>query len=154
MVEQGSRAPEFTLPNDQGGDVSLSDLGGRNVVLYFYPKDDTPGCTVQACDFRDNLPDFDGLDAVVLGVSADSLESHRAFREKHGLNFPLLSDESHEMLEAYGVWKPHPVYGMTIERSTFLIDGDGIVRRAWRGVDPKGHADMLKEVLDEMNSSA
>lgn len=153
MIEQGSPAPDFTLPNDQGGEVSLSNLEGRNVVLYFYPKDDTPGCTVQACDFRDKLPDFDGLEAVVLGVSADSIESHRAFREKHGLNFPLLSDESHEMLEAYGVWKSHPVYGMTIERSTFLIDGDGIVRKVWRGVDPKGHADMLKNVLDEMNSS-
>ncbi|MEX0837801.1 MAG: peroxiredoxin [Gemmatimonadota bacterium] len=153
MIEQGSKAPDFTLPNDQGGEVSLSDLGGRTVVLYFYPKDDTPGCTVQACDFRDNLPDFDGLDAVVLGVSADSIESHRAFREKHALNFPLLSDESHEMLEAYDVWKSHSVYGMTIERSTFLIDGDGTVRKAWRGVDPKGHADMLKNVLDEMNSS-
>lgn len=153
MIEKGSPAPDFTLPNDQGGDVTLSGLRGQKVVLYFYPKDDTPGCTVQACDFRDAQPDFEGLDATVLGVSADTIESHRAFREKYDLNFPLLSDESHDMLEAYGVWKSHPVYGMTIERSTFLIDGDGIIRKTWRGVDPKGHADMLKNVLDEMNSS-
>ena len=147
MIEKGSPAPDFTLPNDQGGEVALSQLRGSTVVLYFYPKDDTPGCTVQACEFRDRLPEFRDLDSVVLGVSADSLESHGAFREKHGLNFPLLSDEGHEMLEAYGVWKPHPVYGMNIERTTVLIDGDGIVQEVWRGVDPKGHADMLKERL-------
>ncbi len=150
MIEQGSPAPDFTLPNDQGGEVSLSQLRGRTVVLYFYPKDDTPGCTVQACDFRDRLPDFKDLDAEILGVSADSLESHRAFRAKHDLNFPLLSDESHDMLEAYGVWQPHPVYGMNIERTTVLIDGDGVVREVWRGVDPEGHADMLKERLTSL----
>ena len=154
MIEKGDPAPDFTLPTDQDGEVTLSELRGRKVVLYFYPKDDTPGCTVQACDFRDALPDFKGLDAVVLGVSADSIESHRSFREKHDLNFPLLSDESHEMLEAYGVWKPHPVYGMTIERSTFLIDGDGVIEEVWRGVDPKGHADMLKDRLGDSLSSA
>lgn len=152
MLEKGSPAPDFTLPNDQGGDVRLADLRGRRVVLYFYPKDDTPGCTVQACDFRDSIADFEGLDAVVLGVSADSVSSHQAFRAKYGLNFPLLSDEGHEMLEAYGVWKPHPVYGMTIERSTFLIDGDGVIREVWRGVDPKGHADMLREKLGALDS--
>jgi peroxiredoxin Q/BCP len=154
MIEKGSHAPDFTLPSDQGGEVALSDLRGRWVLVYFYPKDDTPGCTVQACDFRDSLPDFEGLDAVVLGVSADSIESHRAFREKHRLNFPLLADEGHSVLEAYGVWKPHPVYGMNIERSTFLIDGEGIVREIWRGVDPKGHADMLKGRLERLTSSA
>jgi thioredoxin-dependent peroxiredoxin len=153
MIEKGSPAPDFTLPNDQGGDVTLSEQRGRKVVLYFYPKDDTPGCTVQACDFRDAQPDFDGLDATVLGVSADSIESHRAFREKYDLNFPLLSDESHDMLEAYGVWKSHPVYGMTIERSTFLIDEKGIVEEIWRGVSPKGHTDMLKDRLGGSNSS-
>jgi len=152
MLAKGFPAPDFTLPNDQGGEVTLSELRGRRVVLYFYPKDDTPGCTVQACDFRDSLSDFEGLDAVVLGVSADSVESHRAFRQKYGLNFPLLADEGHEMLEAYGVWKPHPVYGMNIERSTFLIDGEGIVREVWRGVDPKGHADMLRETLSSFDS--
>jgi len=152
MLAQGFTAPDFTLPNDQGGEVTLSELRGRMVVLYFYPKDDTPGCTVQACDFRDSLSDFEGLDAVVLGVSADSVESHQAFRRKYGLNFPLLADEGHEMLEAYGVWKPHPIYGMNIERSTFLIDGEGIVREVWRGVDPQGHADMLRERLAAFDS--
>ena len=154
MIEKGSHAPDFTLASDQGGEVALSDLRGRWVLVYFYPKDDTPGCTVQACDFRDSLPDFEGLDAVVLGVSADSIESHRAFREKHRLNFPLLADEGHSVLEAYGVWKPHPVYGKNIERSTFLIDGEGIVREIWRGVDPKGHAEMLKGRLERLTSSA
>jgi peroxiredoxin Q/BCP len=154
MIEKGSPAPDFTLPGDREGDVTLSKLRGHKVVLYFYPKDDTPGCTVQACDFRDALPEFEGVDADVLGVSADSVESHRAFRKKHDLNFPLLSDESHEILEAYGVWKPHPVYGMTIERSTFLIDEDGVVEEIWRGVDPKGHADMLRDRLGDSHSSA
>ena len=147
MIEIGAPAPDFTLPSDEDGHVALSSLRGRKVVLYFYPKDDTPGCTVQACDFRDGLPRFDALDAVVLGVSADSPASHRAFREKYGLNFPLLSDESHEVLERWGVWKDHPVYGKTIERSTFLIDEDGIVRGVWRKVDPKGHADFIRERL-------
>jgi len=154
MIEKGSTAPDFTLPDDRGQLVSLSDLRGRKVVLYFYPKDDTPGCTVQACDFRDALPDFEGLGAVVLGVSADGLESHQAFRRKHGLNFPLLSDEGHEMLQAYGVWKPHPVYGMNIERSTFLIDGDGVVREVWRGVSPQGHAAVLREYLADIDTPA
>lgn len=148
MIEKGSPAPDFTLPDDTGSKVALSEFRGRKVVLYFYPKDDTPGCTIQACDFRDALPDFAALDAVVLGVSADGLESHQAFRDKFGLNFPLLSDESHEMLEAYGVWKEHPVYGMTIERSTFVIDEGGVVEEVWRGVDPAGHADRLRRHLD------
>ncbi len=150
MVEVGSVAPDFTLPTDQGDPVTLSDLRGRKVVLYFYPKDDTPGCTTQACDFRDALPTFDDVDAVILGVSADSVESHRKFRDKHGLNFPLLADEGHEVCEAYGVWKEKSMYGrkfMGIERSTFLIDEDGRVSGVWRKVKPKGHADMLVEVL-------
>ena len=149
-VEAGSRAPDFTLASDQGGDVTLSVLRGNKVVLYFYPKDDTPGCTIQACDFRDAQPTFDGLDAVVLGVSADSVESHGKFREKFGLTFPLLADEDHAVCEAYGVWKEKSMYGRTfmgIERSTFLIDEDGVVIEAWRKVTPKGHADMLAEVL-------
>jgi peroxiredoxin Q/BCP len=150
MVDVGSPAPDFTLPSDEGGDVSLSDLRGRKVVLYFYPKDDTPGCTIQACDFRDATPSFEGVDAVVLGVSADSVESHRRFREKYDLNFPLLADEDHRVAEAYGVWKEKSMYGRTfmgIERSTFLIGADGNVERAWRKVKPKGHAEMLAELL-------
>ena len=149
-VEKGSRAPDFTLASDRGGDVTLSRLRGKKVVLYFYPKDDTPGCTIQACDFRDAQPTFEGLDAVVLGVSADSIESHGKFRDKFGLNFPLLADEDHAVSEAYGVWKEKEMYGrsfMGIERSTFLIDEDGVVAEAWRKVTPKGHAEMLAEVL-------
>jgi peroxiredoxin Q/BCP len=146
----GSRAPDFALPSDGGEIVRLSSLRGRRVVLYFYPKDDTPGCTVQACDFRDTLPSFAGVQAVVLGVSPDSVESHRRFREKFGLNFPLLSDEDHRVAEAYGVWKAKNLYGrksMGIERSTFLIDEEGIVSGVWRKVKPAGHARMLAELL-------
>jgi peroxiredoxin Q/BCP len=150
MVEAGSPAPDFTLPSDDGGDVSLAGLRGRKVVLYFYPKDDTPGCTTQACDFRDALPRFEGVDAVVLGVSADSVESHAKFRAKHHLNFPLLADVDHEVSEAYGVWKEKNLYGrksMGIERSTFLIDEEGNVERVWRKVKAQGHAELLTELL-------
>jgi peroxiredoxin Q/BCP len=150
MVEAGSHAPDFTLPSDDGGDVSLAGLRGRKVVLYFYPKDDTPGCTTQACDFRDALPRFEGVDAVVLGVSADSVESHAKFRAKHHLNFPLLADVDHEVSEAYGVWKEKNLYGrksMGIERSTFLIDGEGNVERVWRKVKAQGHTEVLAELL-------
>jgi peroxiredoxin Q/BCP len=151
-VEKGVRAPDFTLASDQGGEVTLSALRGKKVVLYFYPKDDTPGCTVQACDFRDAQPTFAGLDAVVLGVSADSVASHEKFRDKFGLNFPLLADVDHAVSTAYGVWKEKSMYGRTfmgIERSTFLIGEDGVVLEAWRKVTPQGHAEMLAEVLAE-----
>lgn len=149
-IEVGSPAPDFALPSDEGKTVKLSSLRGRKVVLYFYPKDDTPGCTKQACDFRDALPSFAGVQAVVLGVSPDSVASHRRFREKFGLNFPLLSDERHEVAETYGVWKQKTFYGrksMGIERSTFLIDEQGIVAGVWRKVKPEGHARMLAELL-------
>jgi len=151
-VEKGSRAPDFTLPSDDGGTVTLSALRGKKVVLYFYPKDDTPGCTTQACDLRDAMPTFQDLDAVVLGVSPDSVASHRKFRDKFGLNYPLLADEDHRVAEAYGVWKEKNMYGrksMGIERSTFLIDEDGQIQEAWRKVSPKGHADLLQEALQD-----
>ncbi len=150
MAEKGSPAPDFTLPSDDGGDITLSALRGRKVVLYFYPKDDTPGCTVQACDFRDSLPLFEGVDALVLGVSADSLASHAKFRSKFELNFPLLSDGDHRVSEAYGVWKEKKRYGrsfMGIERSTFLIDETGVVADVWRNVKPEGHTRMLAELV-------
>ena len=149
-VEEGDEAPDFTLESDDGGPVTLSELRGRKVVLYFYPKDDTPGCTLQACDLRDALPRFEGVDAVILGVSADDVESHRAFREKYDLNFPLLADPGGKVSDLYGVWGERMVHGkplMGIERSTFLIDEDGVVERAWRGVSAKGHADMLAEAV-------
>jgi peroxiredoxin Q/BCP len=151
-VEKGARAPDFTLPADDGTTVRLSALRGKKVVLYFYPKDDTPGCTTQACDLRDAMPTFQDLDAVVLGVSPDSVESHRRFRDKFGLNYPLLADEDHRVAEAYGVWKEKNMYGrksMGIERSTFLIDEDGKIQEAWRKVSPKGHADLLQEALQD-----
>jgi len=150
MVERGSVAPDFTLPSDAGDPVRLSALRGRKVVLYFYPKDDTPGCTAQACELRDALPRFDGVAAVVLGVSPDPVASHRKFREKHGLNFPLLSDEDHSVAEAYGVWVEKSMYGRTymgIERSTFLIGEDGTVLEAWRKAKPAGHAAMVAAAL-------
>ena len=150
MVEAGSTAPDFTLPSDEGGEVTLSELRGKKVVLYFYPKDDTPGCTVQACDFRDATPSFQNLSAVVLGVSPDSIDSHAKFRKKHGLTFPLLADVDHQVSEKYGVWKEKSMYGrkfMGIERSTFLIDEQGTVAEVWRKVKPEGHAEMLEEVL-------
>jgi len=150
MIEIGSPAPDFTLQSDDGGEVTLSELHGRKVVLYFYPKDDTPGCTIQACDFRDSLPRFEGVDAVVLGVSADSVESHARFRAKFDLNFPLLADVDHRVCEAYGVWKEKKLYGratMGIERSTFLIDENGVVEQVWRKVKAEGHTEMLAELL-------
>jgi peroxiredoxin Q/BCP len=150
MVERGSVAPDFTLPDDGGNPLRLSSLRGRKVVLYFYPKDDTPGCTAQACELRDALPRFEGVDAVVLGVSPDPVASHRKFRAKHGLNFPLLSDEDHAVAEAYGVWVEKSMYGskyMGVERSTFLIGEDGRVLEAWRKVKPEGHAELVAAAL-------
>jgi peroxiredoxin Q/BCP len=150
MVEPGSAAPDFTLPSDEGGPITLSKLRGQRVLLYFYPKDDTSGCTAQACELRDSLPRFEAGGAVVLGVSPDSVESHRRFRGKYDLNFPLLADETHEVAEAYGVWKEKSLYGrkyMGIERSTFLIDEEGIVTQVWRKVKPRGHADRAVEAL-------
>lgn len=151
MIEPGEMAPDFTLPSDDGSDVRLSDLRGRRVILYFYPKDDTPGCTTEACEFRDSLPRFEGLDAVILGVSPDSVASHRKFRDKFGLNFPLLADEDHEVSEMYGAWKEKNRYGRTymgIDRSTFLIGEDGTVLRVWRSVKAKGHAEVLAGALE------
>lgn len=151
MVEKGSPAPDFTLPSDTEGDVTLSDFRGKKVVLYFYPKDDTPGCTTQACDLRDHLSRLQELDAVVLGVSPDTAESHAKFRTKYGLNFPLLSDVDHRVAEMYGVWKEKSMYGrkyMGIERSTFLIDEEGVVQEVWRKVKPKEHVDLVTKALE------
>lgn len=150
MIQKGDQAPDFTLPADDGSSVTLSSLRGRWVVLYFYPKDDTSGCTAQACEFRDDLPRFDSLEVAILGVSPDSITSHMKFRDKYGLNFPLLADEDHAVAEAYGVWKEKSMYGRTymgIERSTFLIGGDGRIEHAWRKVKARGHAAMLQEYL-------
>jgi peroxiredoxin Q/BCP len=150
MIDVGDKLPEVTLPADGGGSVSFAALRGKIVVLYFYPKDDTPGCTKESCSFRDNLPDFSKLDCVVLGVSRDDGASHDAFKKKFALNFPLLSDVDGSLCEAFGVWKLRTMYGksfMGIERSTFLVDAEGRVRKSWRKVDVDGHVDaVLKEV--------
>lgn len=148
-IKPGDSAPDFTLPSDGGGEVSLSALRGKKVILYFYPKDLTPGCTTESCDFRDALPDFEGTDATVIGLSRDSAARHDKFKAKYDLNFPLAADEEGTVCEAYGVWVEKSMYGrkyMGIERSTFLVDGDGVVRQVWRKVKVKGHAqDVLQE---------
>jgi peroxiredoxin Q/BCP len=149
--DTGDAAPDFTLPSDDGSRISLKDLRGKNVVLYFYPKDDTPGCTTESCDFRDRVESFGEMDAVVIGVSKDSLKSHGKFRDKYGLNFPLLSDENGEVCAKYGVWKEKSMYGkkyMGIERSTFIIDKKGKIAKSWRKVSVTDHA---KEVQDTVS---
>ncbi len=153
MIEEGEKAPDFTLPSDEGEDVRLSDLRGKKVILYFYPKDDTPGCTTEACEFRDALPRFQKEGAVVLGVSPDSVEDHRGFKEKYDLTFPLLADEERSVAEAYGVWREKNVYGKKkwgIERTTFLIGEDGAVRKVWKRVRPKGHAESVAEAVTQV----
>jgi thioredoxin-dependent peroxiredoxin len=150
VIEEGDKAPYFSLESDDGSRVSLQDLRGGKVILYFYPKDDTSGCTTQACDFRDTMPRIETGGATVLGVSPDSAASHRKFKEKYGLNFPLLVDGDHAVAEAYGVWKEKSMYGRKywgIERSTFLIDEEGRIEKAWRKVRPKGHAEVVLEEL-------
>ena len=149
-VEEGRPAPDFTLTSDSGETVSLSSLKGSPVVLYFYPKDDTPGCTTQACGIRDAWVEFDRAGAVVLGVSPDDEASHAAFKEKYGLPFALLADTEHEVAEQYGVWGEKTFRGKTymgVDRSTFVIDADGNVTRVFRKVKPEEHADQVLEAL-------
>lgn len=150
ILEEGQMAPDFTVPSDKGGMESLNAHRGKPVILYFYPKDDTPGCTQQACDFRDTIKDFGKLGAVVLGVSKDSLKKHEKFRDKFELNFPLLSDEDGALCEAYGVWVEKSMYGkkyMGIDRSTFLIDSNGKIHRIWRKVKVPGHVEDVRQAL-------
>jgi len=147
-IEIGAKAPDFTLPTDGGGTVALSQLAGKKIVLYFSPKDDTSGCTAEACGCRDMTPDYSGAGAVVIGVSKDSVASHDKFKQKHGLPFILASDGSGEVCEKYGVWIEKSMYGrkyMGIDRATFLIDGKGVVRGLWHKVRVPGHvAEVLK----------
>jgi thioredoxin-dependent peroxiredoxin len=147
QLREGDRAPDFTLPSSAGKEVRLSSLRGKKVVLYFYPADDTPGCTKEACAFRDNIPEFGGLDAVVLGVSKDSLDSHRKFIDKYSLNFTLLSDEDLTAHRLYDTWKEKNNYGRKYwgtERSTFVVDEEGKIKRIFRKVKVDGHdADVL-----------
>jgi thioredoxin-dependent peroxiredoxin len=151
MVEEGKPAPDFELTSDSGERVKLSDFRGKPVVLYFYPKDDTPGCTTQACGIRDVYSDFRDRGAVVLGVSPDDEASHVKFKQKYSLPFTLLADPEHEVAEEYGVWKERNRYGkksMGIERSTFVIDHHGNVSKAMRRVKPDTHADDVLAALD------
>lgn len=151
-VLENHEAPDFTLPTDGGGEVSLSGLRGKNVVLYFYPKDDTPGCTQESKDFRDAKEAFDAANTVIIGISKDSVKKHDKFKEKYCLPFQLASDEDTKVIETYDVWKKKSLYGKTfmgIERSTFLIDADGIVNTIWRKVKVTGHVD---EVLAKVKA--
>jgi peroxiredoxin Q/BCP len=150
MVAEGEPAPDFELTSDDGEPVRLSSLRGRPVVLYFYPKDDTPGCTRQACGIRDAYSEFEAIGAVVLGVSPDDEAAHRRFKAKYGLPFKLLADGEHTAAEAYGVWVERTSHGRTsmgIKRSTFVIDEQGRVSRALYGVPPDGHADLVLDIL-------
>ncbi len=150
LLKEGMKAPGFSVESSEGGEVSLEALRGKVVVLYFYPKDDTPGCTKEACSFRDADSEIRKLGAVVLGVSKDGLASHGKFKAKYSLNFPLLSDPEGKLIAAYGVWKDKSIFGhsaLGIQRSTFVIDREGIVRKAWYGVKVDGHADEVLQVV-------
>src|SRR3954469_5796129 len=150
-LKVGQKAPDFTLQNDMGEKMKLSDFKGKQVVLYFYPKDDTPGCTTEACNFRDGIAEIKKKGAVVLGVSADSVESHKKFKSKFDLNFPLLADTEKKIIEDYGVWKEKSMYGkkyMGIERTTFLIDKDGKISHIFPKVKVTDHYDEVLEALE------
>lgn len=152
MLNAGDKAPYFELSNQDGETVKLTDLKGKSVVLFFYPKDNTSVCTKEACSFRDELSIFEGVNATIIGVSGDSVKSHRKFADKYNLNFTLLSDESKQMLEAYGVWKEKSMYGkkyMGIERTTFVIDPEGTIKKVFNKVKVEGHTEEVKKALSE-----
>ena len=152
MLEEGKKAPEIKLKNQDGKDISLSDFKGQKVVLYFYPKDDTTGCTKEACHFRDEFPKFEKLDTLVIGVSPDSVESHRKFADKYNLPFTLLSDERKDAVEAYDVWKQKSMYGrnyMGVERTTYIIDEKGNIEKVFPKVKVENH---IEEVLNALKN--
>ncbi len=151
----GDVAPDFRLPSTRGKEMTLKEHKGKDVILYFYPKDDTPGCTAEACSFRDHEPDLSKAHAVVLGVSTDSLESHDKFRGKYELNFPLLSDSMGDIVKMYGVWKEKNMYGKRywgVARTTFWIGPDGKIKKIWKKVDTKRHAEEVLAALDEAHA--
>ncbi len=155
-IEPPAKAPAFSLRATDGATVKLSELKGKPVVLYFYPKDDTPGCTKEACAFRDRLAEIQKLGAVVLGVSADDVASHKKFSEKFSLNFPLLADTDHKLAEQYGAWREKNMYGkvsMGIQRSTFLIDAKGAVAKVWKKVSVDGHDQQVIDALTALAES-
>jgi len=151
MLKAGDKAPDFTLQSDSGERVSLNQfIGKKEVILYFYPKDNTPGCTKEACSFRDSINIFDSKNAEVLGVSPDSVKSHQNFIQKQNLNFTLLSDPDHKVAEAYGAWGEKSMYGkkyMGILRTTFVIGKDGKIKKAFEKVKPEGHAEEILNIL-------
>lgn len=152
MLKEGDLAPDFTAATDSGDTLSLASLRGQRVVLYFYPKDDTPGCTVEACELRDIFPKFEGLKATVIGVSPDSVKSHLKFKKKYELPFTLVSDEGHAIAEAYEAWGEKTMWGrkyMGVLRSTFVIDADGRIAKIFRNVKPKGHAEEVTRALSD-----
>jgi len=155
MLEVGDKAPEFCLPNQDDVEICSRDLKGKWIVLYFYPKDNTPGCTTEACEFTQAEPEFDNLNAIILGVSADSTKKHRNFIEKKELGITLLSDESTEMMQEYGVWKLKKNYGkeyMGIVRTTLIIDPEGTIQAAWNNVRVKEHVAKVEEKLAELQA--
>jgi peroxiredoxin Q/BCP len=155
-IEPGRMAPDFTLPADDGGKAKLSSLRGQPVVLYFYPRDMTPGCTREACAFRDRYSELQKLGAVVLGVSTDDVESHGKFRDQYELNFPLLADTDHRVAEEYGAWREKNLYGkksMGIQRATYLIDREGRVARVWKKVNVDGHDAAVIEALKALGAT-
>jgi thioredoxin-dependent peroxiredoxin len=157
MVEVGKKAPAFTMESSDGDSVKLADLAGKSVVLYFYPRDNTPGCTIEAEGFRDAVPALRKLGAVVLGVSKDSIASHCKFRDKYKLSFPLLTDADGKVMEAYGAWGDKVMYGKKMKgiiRSTVLIDGEGKVVKHWPKVSVKGHVDEVVEAVKALGASA
>ena len=152
-IEPPANAPAFALKATNGATLKLSELKGKPVVIFFYPKDDTPGCTKEACAFRDRLAEIQKLGAVVLGVSADDVASHKKFSEKFSLNFPLLADTDHRMAEQYGAWREKNMYGkisMGIQRSTFLIDANGVVTKVWKKVSVDGHDQQVIDALQAL----
>ena len=153
MLDEGTPAPAFTLPDQDGNQVSLADFAGRTVVLYFYPRADTPGCTAQACGIRDHSADYDAAGAVVLGVSPDTVDAIKRFHGGQSLNFTLLADADHAVAEAYGAWVEKKMYGKTsmgVQRSTYIIDGDGTIARVFPKVSPKTHDDVVLAALGEL----
>lgn len=153
----GDQAPDFTLPTDGDGEITLSALKGKKVVLYFYPKDNTPGCTTESCSFNDALPDFDKLNAKIIGISKCSVAKHDKFKAKYGFKFPLASDEHNDVCERYGVWTQKSMYGKIfngIERSTFLIDEEGKISHIWRKVKVKGHVEDVQATITDLAKAA
>jgi peroxiredoxin Q/BCP len=156
-MEIGDKVPDFCLPNQDEEEICFRDIKGRWIVLYFYPKDNTPGCTTEACDFTEALPDFEGMNAIVLGVSPDSPKKHRNFIEKKGIKITLLADEEKELCKTFGVWQLKKNYGreyMGVVRSTFIIDPDGKIAAKWEKVRVKGHVEAVKEKLRELQGEA